>query len=169
MSQTVSEIWTRCLHQPLSGWEEPPTSGIDLDEWPELVGDRLSISETGEAGWRTLDYRTIAHQQIYAGYEQLRFDFDVEPRFRHLVDQWRKETRYLSSLSKISMHPAYQKIIGIGKEGVPLILREMQERGGHWLWALYAITDEDPAPPNANFDEAVQAWLNWGRQRGYIA
>jgi hypothetical protein len=68
----------------------------------------------------------------------------------------------------MSMHPAYQKIIGMGWDAVPFILNEMQQRGGHWLWALYAITDEDPAPQDATFREAVQAWLEWGRGRGYL-
>jgi len=39
----------------------------------------------------------------------------------------------------------------------------------HWLWALYVITEEDPAPEGATFDEAVEAWLGWGQQRGYLA
>ena len=93
---------------------------------------------------------------------------ELEQKFRRLADQWRRETRYVSSLSKMSMHPAYQKIIGMGEEVVPLILHEMQETGGHWLWALHVITEEDPAPLNATFDEAVQAWLRWGRREGLI-
>jgi len=94
--------------------------------------------------------------------------FDLEARFRLLTDQWRRETRYMSSLSKMCMHPAYQKIIGMGEPAIALILHELQRSGGHWLWALHAITDEDPAPANASFDEAVDAWLNWGRRNHYI-
>lgn len=165
MSQIVSEIWTACLDRQPSVWESLGVSEVDdLDEWPEVVGDRLSLAETGEVGWRAISITQVVH----AGYEQLEFDFDAERRFEHLVNQWRKETRYLSSLAKISMHPAYQKIIGMGQKALPLILREMQKKGGHWLWALHVITDEDPAPPNATFDEAVLAWLNWGKQRRYI-
>lgn len=92
----------------------------------------------------------------------------IERKFRHLADRWRKETRYISSLSKIALHPAYQKIIGMGYDAVPLILRELKDKGGHWLWALHAITDEDPAPDGAAFDEAVEAWLNWGKTEGYL-
>jgi len=89
-------------------------------------------------------------------------------KFRTLADTWRKETRRVSSLSKISMHPAYQKIIGMGVAAIPLILQEMVERGGHWLWALHAITDKDPAPENATFHEAVEAWISWGEAEGYL-
>jgi DNA-binding transcriptional ArsR family regulator len=93
---------------------------------------------------------------------------DLERRFNRLVDRWRRDTRRLSSVTQMALHPAYQKIIGMGWSAVPLILREMQDRGGHWLWALHAITDEDPAPEGATFHEAVQAWLEWGREHNYL-
>ncbi len=92
-----------------------------------------------------------------------------ENLFQELATQWNRETRYLSSVSKMVTHPAYQRIIGMGQAVVPFILKELEQRGGHWLWALHAITGEDPAPPDANFREAVQAWLQWGKQKGYLA
>jgi len=98
-------------------------------------------------------------------------DFDSganEKLFRDLADQWRRDTRYLSSVTRMAMHPAYQRIIGMGRPALPFILKELQQRGDHWLWALFAITGEDPASPDATFHEAVQAWLEWGRQKGYL-
>lgn len=91
-----------------------------------------------------------------------------EEIFQNLADQWRKDTRHISSLSKMAVHPAYQRIIGMGMAVVPFILKELQQRGGHWLWALHAITGEDPAPVDANFPDAVQAWLEWGKQTGHL-
>jgi hypothetical protein len=91
-----------------------------------------------------------------------------EMLFRRLAEQWRSETQYFSTLPKMVLHPAYQKIIGFGKPAVPLILKELEARSDPWLWALHAITGEDPAPPNATFSEAVQAWLAWGRRKGHL-
>jgi hypothetical protein len=91
----------------------------------------------------------------------------IEQRFHKLADQWRKETRHQSSASKMAMHPAYQQIIGMGREAVPFILQELKRTRGHWLWALFAITGEDPAPEGSTFAEAVDAWLSWGMQHGY--
>ncbi|PYU96522.1 MAG: hypothetical protein DMG25_01780 [Acidobacteria bacterium] len=88
--------------------------------------------------------------------------------FQELASKWRRETRHVSSLTRMAMHPAYQNIIGMGEPALPLILRELQENGGHWLWALHAITREDPAQEGDDFDTAVQAWLSWGKKRGYI-
>lgn len=89
-------------------------------------------------------------------------------RFATLVRMWRHETRYSSSLAKIVMHPAYQAIIGMGEPALPLIFEELQRNGGHWFWALHAITQEDPARTGDDFAAAAHAWLAWGRARGYV-
>ena len=93
---------------------------------------------------------------------------DIQDIFQDLARRWKRETMHMSSLTRTSMHPAYQCIIGMGQTAVPFILRELQQHGGHWLWALHAITREDPAPEGSDFDSAVQAWLSWGRRHGHI-
>ncbi|MCI0486409.1 MAG: hypothetical protein L0229_07395 [Blastocatellia bacterium] len=92
----------------------------------------------------------------------------LEARFNALAEQWHRETKLLSSATKMAMHPAYQKIIGMGAPVIPLILRDLERTRDHWLWALHVITDEDPAPPDSDFEQAVDAWLEWGRAHGYI-
>jgi len=47
-------------------------------------------------------------------------------------------------------------------------LLEIQEEPDHWFAALTAITGEGPVQPQHDFDEAVEAWLEWGRQKGII-
>jgi len=37
-----------------------------------------------------------------------------------------------------------------------------------WFWALNAITGTDPVPAGSTFQEAAEAWLKWGRERGYL-
>ncbi len=93
---------------------------------------------------------------------------NLEHDFAALVDWWRRETIMLSSVHKMAMHPAYQRIIGMGKPALPLILRELQNSLDHWFWALNAITGEDPAKPDDNMAAAREAWLQWGKARGYL-
>ncbi|PWU17474.1 MAG: hypothetical protein C5B50_11285 [Verrucomicrobia bacterium] len=93
---------------------------------------------------------------------------ELEQEFNELAGQWYRETRKLSSTPQIVLHPAYQKIIGMGKEALPLILKELERTRGHWLWALAMITRQDHAKPGQRFREAVDSWLAWGRQMGYI-
>lgn len=123
-----------------------------------------------KAGWKKAKTRPVLQTTALPKRPvQLTLDFSINERqFQTLVDRWRRETRHISSVTKASMHQDYQRIIGFGRDALPFIFRELQQRGGHWLWALHAITGEDPAPTNATFREAVQAWLDWGRRQGYL-
>ncbi len=53
--------------------------------------------------------------------------------FRALVEEWKRETRYRSFSPQIALHPAYQRIIGMGLDGLSLILRELQTAPHHWF------------------------------------
>ncbi len=44
---------------------------------------------------------------------------DIETRFLELAQQWRRETGMMSLVTKMSMHPAYQRIIGMGRTRCP--------------------------------------------------
>ena len=97
-------------------------------------------------------------------------DEKLRARFQRLAAQWRDECQLLSSTTAKAMHPAYQQIIGLGPEALPLILKELSERPGHWFWALKSITGEDPVPPGdgGNIGRMTHVWLNWGREHGYL-
>lgn len=89
--------------------------------------------------------------------------------FKTLADQWRRETRHVSSVMKIVMHPAYQRIMTMGEASLPLIFKDLQATRSHWLWALHYITGKDPATVDDNYNQAVDAWLQWGRKNGHLA
>ena len=88
--------------------------------------------------------------------------------FQDLLETWWRETWFLSYIQQRILHPAYQRIIGMGWGAVPLILRELEERPDHLLWALQAITGEDPARHTHDLQAATGAWLQWGRERGLL-
>jgi len=92
----------------------------------------------------------------------------LELEFGQLASQWYRETGMISMIHKKAMHPAYQRIIGMGKDALPFIFRELNKKRGDWLWALCAITGDDAAKPAHNFKEAVEAWLRWGEEHGYF-
>jgi hypothetical protein len=99
-----------------------------------------------------------------------RQEADCLIKFQELKTRWEVDTAILSSITEIAMHPAYQQIIGMGRNAIPLILAEMKERPGHWFWALKSITGEDPVLPEqrGRIKEMTEAWINWGRDQGYI-
>ena len=90
--------------------------------------------------------------------------------FSELVERWRAETAFLSSVNELVLHPAYQRIIGLGPAAVPLLLSELQRQPDHWFWALHAITGENPVPATdaGNVQKMADAWLKWGKERGYV-
>jgi hypothetical protein len=94
----------------------------------------------------------------------------LEERFRHLARIWKEETRFCSSIARMVLHKAYLQIIGMGPAAVPLILRELSLEPDEWFSALESITAENPVPEDARgrLDEMSQAWLAWGRERGYV-
>jgi len=100
---------------------------------------------------------------------QPRSTADVERRFNSLRDEWKAKRGHHSETAKLVMHPAYQQIIGIGPDAIPLILRELAAAPDRWYWALRAISGEDPVPASMRGDsEAMtKAWLDWGKARGY--
>jgi type I restriction enzyme M protein len=98
---------------------------------------------------------------------ELEYD-DVPSRFRAYAEIWRRQTQHMPSVSKTISHPAYAAIIGLGWDAVPLLLRELRDKPDHWLVALNQITNEDPAKPDSTFEQAVNAWLAWGRKRGML-
>jgi hypothetical protein len=95
----------------------------------------------------------------------------AEQRFKHLAKAWKSDTELISKVTKKILHPAYQKIIGMGEPAIPLILKDLSENGpDDWFWALTAITDENPitAEIAGNMTAMTEVWLQWGRNAGYL-
>ena len=93
----------------------------------------------------------------------------VEEKFQRLASVWRAETAYVSSSSELVAHPAFQEIVRMGPAVIPLLLRQLQQRTGHWHRALWQITGTNPVPAGdrGNLDKAADAWLRWGKEQGY--
>ena len=96
---------------------------------------------------------------------------DVQGRFRRLAAQWKEQSRYLSNTAQMALLKPYQRIIGMGLPVVALILKELQLEPDQWFWALEAITEENPVPPEAagNVRLMAEAWVEWGKQRGLLS
>jgi hypothetical protein len=90
-------------------------------------------------------------------------------KFERLATDWRANRNNIGSVLDMCSHIAYQQIIGMGKDAVPLILRELEREIDHWFWALRAITAEDPVTENHRGRLALMArdWLDWAKIQGY--
>lgn len=95
---------------------------------------------------------------------------DMRDRFRRLAAEWKEQSRYLSNTAQMAMLRPYQRIIGMGWPAVPLILDELRRDPDQWFWALEAITEENPVPPDAagHVRRSADAWVEWGREHGLV-
>ncbi|MEK7257953.1 MAG: hypothetical protein AAB316_24555 [Bacteroidota bacterium] len=90
-------------------------------------------------------------------------------RFEELFQIWKKETLLYSDGDKILGHPAYRKMIALGKPAVPLMLQKLKD-DPHFLFdALTVITGEDPIPEShsGRLLKMAEDWLAWGIKNGY--
>lgn len=89
-----------------------------------------------------------------------------ESRFMELAAKWQYDTAASSSITEMAIHPSYQQIIGMGRNALPFIFRELEKAPHHWFWALRAITGEDPVKPEhrGNLDAMTKDWLEWAEK-----
>jgi hypothetical protein len=97
---------------------------------------------------------------------------ELETIFNGLAKKWKDETKGQSSVSRIVMHPSYLSIIGLGKEALPLILKDLKNEPNHWFTALRAISKVESSPVRpedaGNIKKMTEAWLKWGKDNGYL-
>jgi len=103
-------------------------------------------------------------------FQRTTIDAELEREFRNLVEQWCHDNLVTSSITQLVMHPAYLRIIGMGRDVIPLLLRELQQNPNHWFYALNAITGENPVKPEdvGNIRKMSEAWLQWGKDKGHL-
>lgn len=95
---------------------------------------------------------------------------EVSDKFNALAAQWQDEVEGLSSTTQMSRHPAYQEIIKLGTPVIPLLLEDLKKNPLCWLNALQEITGINPVKPEqrGRIKQMAEAWLDWGKNQGYI-
>jgi hypothetical protein len=123
-------------------------------------------SEESEAIIKRWQEVTVHHYDLPISRESR----TISRQFYELAETWRQERGATSSLTKMILHPAYQRIMGLGNAVVPLILRELEREPDYWFSALAAITGANPvrAEQRGNLRQMTQAWLQWGKDQRYI-
>ena len=88
--------------------------------------------------------------------------------FNYHADAW--EGAAFLTMEEMFADEDYQRIIEMGPQAVPLILRRLQARPKWWSPALIRLTGVDPTAGQARGRLAVEtkAWLEWAEQQGYL-
>jgi hypothetical protein len=98
-------------------------------------------------------------------------DFEIQKRFYELYNQWKEETKFLSSLGDDL--ESYKEILQMGLDNkiimIPLLLSNL---GDSWLpiTMLADVTNEVPWEEDdaGQYDVLSGVWYRWGRFHGYI-
>jgi hypothetical protein len=146
---------------------------------PDWWKETEQKSEERRIGEYTINKSDYTIQPIKKSWSIILFDSDsqaftrrrrkeLEERFHNLVKQWKEETFFISSTSQLLNHPAYRKIISLGRMAAYLVLRELQNDTGRWFHALRYMTGEDVSEGMKDYESAKAAWLKWGRDNKLI-
>ena len=97
-------------------------------------------------------------------------DDEERSTFEELAKEWKRSRSRGVDLEEMVMNSAYQRIIGMGKSAIPFLLDRLAEKPDHWFWALFAISGDNPVPPDheGKLSLMAESWLAWGRDRGYL-
>ena len=95
----------------------------------------------------------------------------AEHRVNELAQRWIAERPRGVDLHESVATPAYQDIISMRERAVRPLLLRLRRKPEHWFHALHEITGENPVPQSAegNLKLMTEAWLRWGRERGYLS
>jgi len=95
---------------------------------------------------------------------------EAKEEFTNLASQWIQDVEGMSSTVEMAKHSAYQKIVSMGKVVIPFLLEDLRQNPLYWLSALRQITQKNPVQPEqrGKVKQMAEAWLNWGKQEGYI-
>ena len=139
-------------------WYEPAE-----ESWSEVRREHVRAErQLAHAFAMVADYDASKLEDVQVQTELLRVEFATH------VEQWLRDTRHYSIVSKKISHPSYLRIIGMGKPAIPLLLEILRDRPSHWFAALKATTGIDVSKHSRSPSEARVAWLEWGMEHGYI-
>jgi hypothetical protein len=137
------------------------------------VSNLVAMSEVSADGLKTWQTRyrdastaVVSSSQTSYGSSGSRWVTNTAPDGSHSISAF--AYGWLSVVQQKVIHPAYQRIIGMGRPALPMIFKALHDRQEHWMWALRSITGEEAAAGASNFKAAAAAWLAWGKLKGYL-
>lgn len=91
----------------------------------------------------------------------------VKKQFYASAINLKKALGLSDSTDDIYKHEDCLKIIEMGKDVLPLILKDLEKTRDYWFYALYKITSEDPVrkEDELNPERMTERWLEWAKNK----
>ncbi len=98
---------------------------------------------------------------------------DLRNNFEKMAANWRQATSNFSLNMRRFTHPTYQVMMHALRKAdsravISLILNELRNRPDMWFEALKEFSGFDAASGATTFDDAIAAWVAWGKKEKYI-
>ncbi|RXG24291.1 hypothetical protein [Leeuwenhoekiella aequorea] len=85
----------------------------------------------------------------------------LSARFDILVENWKNNTMFQSSISKITSDQNFMDIIEMGERAIPLIINEIEKEPSVLVWALNIITNNRiDSRQRLTVTEACKKWVS---------
>lgn len=135
----------------------------------EIYLDTAEEFDTSDVVDNYISWEILLGESVSLLQRETAAEKELREKFSELAETWKEETKFLSSISDIIIHPAHMQIIAMGPKAVSLILNRLKEEADLWFWALHFITGENPITQDirGNVKAMSEAWLEWGRKNGY--
>jgi len=91
-----------------------------------------------------------------------------EEEFKTLLAEWNRQMKQCSCPENVYLCPAYRSIVAMGASAIPLVLNELKNNRGDWLYTLRLLARENVAAGIFDYQQARTIWLNWGYKNKYI-
>ena len=161
--QILTKSWKKC------GADAPYCR--DADWWKvseQSWGRHVTTRRADKRSSYQLPKRTKAWSIVLFSGKSEAYPSKLEREFHALVQQWKTETSFHSSLGEVFMNDSYQRIMAMGPDALPLILSDLKKSPSHWFYALEKIVGKDIPEGAKTFAEARAAWLAWGHKHNYL-
>lgn len=87
-------------------------------------------------------------------------DIYLSGKFDALVKNWKQNSMFQSSISKIIEDENFQEIISMGERAIPLIIDEVERNPSLLVWALNIIQDKTvESRQRLTVTQACQKWV----------
>jgi hypothetical protein len=85
----------------------------------------------------------------------------VRPLFLECLHRWERETLFMSSVSEITEHDDFKRIVALGENVVPFIIAELKTNPSCLVWALNLIYHQTISQEPVSVREASKSWIKW--------
>lgn len=107
----------------------------------------------------TINLRKMDNKQMFVE-ENNYSGLILKHKFLEYLSKWESETIFLSSVNQIVDHKDFQGIVNLGKNVVPLIVDQLEQKPSCLVWALNFIYKKTISNQTITIEEASRRWVN---------